>query len=90
MSFQSLARDGATLLGRATDVVDGRLILGGDLLECIAFADERSAFFKSGVDEWIERQGLDAPAPAPDPGEPPLPTSGARRISVCSTWRTRA
>lgn len=76
VSLQSLARDGVTLLGRAEDVHGGTVTLGGDLLDCIAFGDEKSATFKEGIDEWIESQGLDVEPPVEDPGEPPLPDLG--------------
>lgn len=45
VSLQSLARDGATLLGRVVDV-DGHILkIGSDLRECIRFADEKSQAF---------------------------------------------
>jgi len=73
VSLQSLARDGATLLGRALDVDEHTLKLGDDLRECINFADEKAQAFKADIDEFIKRKGIDAPEPEPDPGEPPLP-----------------
>lgn len=73
VSLQSLANDGATLLGRVQNV-DGHLLeLGSDLQECIDFADEKSRGFKNAVDDFIERMGIDAAPPLPDPGEPALP-----------------
>jgi putative flavoprotein involved in K+ transport len=76
VSLQSLARDGATLLGRATRVKGSRVSLGGDLLECVAFADEKSRSFKAAIDDWIDRQAVSAEPPGVDPGEPPLPDLG--------------
>lgn len=73
VSLQSLARDGATLLGRVTGVDGSRVTLGANLLECIAYADERSRFYKDQIDEWIDAHGVQAEPPAQDPGEPPLP-----------------
>lgn len=73
LSLQSLARDGATLLGRAVDIQGGRIVVGDDLLDSIAFADKKSADFKAAVDEWIDQHGVEAEAPGADPGEPPLP-----------------
>lgn len=73
MSLQSLARDGATLLGRVEDVDGYTLNLGGDLRQCIAFADDKSQMFKASIDGYIEREGVPAKEPAPDPGEPALP-----------------
>ncbi len=68
--MQSLARDGATLLGRVLDVDGSILKLGSDLRECIAFADDKSKAFKAAIDAFIDREGIQAKAPEPDPGEP--------------------
>lgn len=73
VSLQSLARDGAVLLGRAEGVEGSLLKLGDNLLECIAFGDFLSGSIKKRVDEYIERAGIVAEPPSPDPGEPPLP-----------------
>lgn len=73
VSLQSLARDGATLLGRVQDVRARTVELGRNLLDCIEFADEKSRSFKAAIDEWIESNGIDAEPPGEDPGEPPLP-----------------
>ena len=73
VSLQSLANDGATLLGRVQNV-DGHILeLGSNLQECIEFADEKSRAFKTAIDGYIERNGIDADPPLPDPGEPALP-----------------
>ena len=76
VSLQSLASDGVTLLGRAVDVRGSRIKLGDDLLDCVAFADEKSNSFKAAIDEWIEREGIESEPPSSDPGEPPLPDLG--------------
>jgi len=73
VSLQSLARDGATLLGRVTDVEGETLKLDGNVLESIAFADEKADGFKAAIDAFIERENLSAVPPEPDPGEPRLP-----------------
>jgi putative flavoprotein involved in K+ transport len=73
VSLQSLARDGATLLGRLVDVEDETLKLDRNLLESIAFADEKADGFRAAIDAFIERESLSAVPPEPDPGEPPLP-----------------
>lgn len=73
VSLQSLARDGATLLGRVLDIDGNILKLGSDLRECIVFADDKSQAFKAAVDTFIDREGIQAKAPEPDPGEPALP-----------------
>lgn len=73
VSFQSLARDGVTLLGRVLDIDGYGVTLKTDLMECISFADEKSSAFKKGIDAFILREGIHAPPPEPDPGEPVLP-----------------
>jgi putative flavoprotein involved in K+ transport len=73
VSLQSLARDGATLLGRVDDAGRHGLTLSDDLRDSIAFADQKAELFKSEIDAWIDRQGLVVEDPEPDPGEPPLP-----------------
>jgi putative flavoprotein involved in K+ transport len=71
--LQSLARDGALLLGRGLEI-DGHILkLGNDLRQCIEFADEKSQFFKDQVDRYIEANSIDAEPAQPDPGEPDLP-----------------
>lgn len=76
VSLQSLARDGATLLGRVTAIRGSKITLRGDLLECIAFADEKSQFYKTAIDKWIDDHGVAAEPARADPGEPPLPDLG--------------
>ena len=73
VSMQSLARDGATLLGRVVDVEGAVLTLGDNLGDCIAFADDKARGFKAEIDAYIHREGISAPAATPDPGEPTLP-----------------
>jgi len=73
VSLQSLARDGAILLGRVTDVEGETLRLGDTLAECIAFADEKARELRQRIDEFIARANIDAPPAEPDLGEPPLP-----------------
>ncbi|MFQ5959755.1 MAG: NAD(P)-binding domain-containing protein [Candidatus Methylomirabilales bacterium] len=73
LSLQSLARDGATLLGRALDVDGHVLKLGSDLMECIDFANDKSQAFTTMIDDFVEREGIEAPPPQPDPFEPELP-----------------
>jgi putative flavoprotein involved in K+ transport len=76
VSLQSLARDGAVLLGRVLEVDRRALKLDRTVRECVRFADEKSRAFKAAVDAHIDRVGMEAEAPFPDPGEPPLPDLG--------------
>lgn len=88
VSLQSLARDGATLLGRVVGVDVYILKLGSDLRECIRFADEKSQAFKAAIDAFIDRQGIEAKAPEPDPGEPALPDlKGSDQIDTLDLQR---
>jgi len=73
VSLQSLARDGAVLVGRVLDADRRVLKLDRSVRECIRFADEKSRAFKAAIDAHIDREGIEAEAPLPDPGEPPLP-----------------
>jgi putative flavoprotein involved in K+ transport len=73
VSLQSLARDGAVLVGRVLDADHRVLKLDGSVRECISFADEKSRAFKAAIDTHIEGEGIVAEAPQPDPGEPSLP-----------------
>jgi putative flavoprotein involved in K+ transport len=72
VSFQSLSRDGVTLLGRVLDVEGNDLKLKPDLMESIRFADEKSSAFKNAIDAFIMREGITAPLAEPDHGEPAL------------------
>jgi putative flavoprotein involved in K+ transport len=83
VSLQSLARDGATLLGRVEGVDGHVLSVGSDLRECVAFGDEVSRMIKLGVDDYIERAGIQAEPPTPDPGEPALPD-----LKGSDSWRS--
>lgn len=73
VSYQSLAREGVTLVGRLLDVDGTKVKLKPDLMESIRFADEKSSAFKDAIDKFIQREGISAPPPEPDPGEPALP-----------------
>jgi putative flavoprotein involved in K+ transport len=60
------------LLGRAKDVRGTCIMLADDLLDCLAFGDEKSRSFKAAIDKWIEGGGIIAEPSAADPGEPPV------------------
>jgi putative flavoprotein involved in K+ transport len=75
LSYQHLARRGATLLGRAVGW-DGRsLELAPDLGENVRFADEASAFFRSA---WERRAQVSSrtlrPGARPEPADEPAPS----------------
>lgn len=71
ISLQSLARDGAVLLGRVLGADGARLRLGDELGEHMRFADATSARCKAEIDAWIAAHGIDAPAAIEDPAEAP-------------------
>jgi putative flavoprotein involved in K+ transport len=73
VSLQSLSARGAVLLGRFEGAEGGRLRFVDDLAENIRFADRASEDMKRQIDARIERLGLDAPPPEPDPAETVAP-----------------
>jgi putative flavoprotein involved in K+ transport len=95
VSYQSLARRGVTLLGRAVGWQGGRLELAADLGENIRFADEVSSFLRAA---WEKRARLlardrdvihevdaaDEPAPhlydAPSPASSDLAAEGISTV----------
>lgn len=73
ISLQSLARDGASLLGRVERIEGVLWHLRPNVDECVRFADQKCAEFKAAIDAYIEANDIAAPAPGPDPYEPPMP-----------------
>lgn len=69
ISLQSLSAQGVILLGRLTGVDDGRLSFSDDAEAHVRHADEGSAKIRSQIDEYITRNGIDAPSAEPDPAE---------------------
>jgi putative flavoprotein involved in K+ transport len=86
VSLQSLSAQGVALLGRLTEVESSRrLIFAADLEENIRFGDESSAQFKRHIDDYIAREGIDAPAAEADPDEivaPRLPDLPIRCLDL--------
>jgi len=83
ISYQSLARDGATLLGRASAIDGYTLTLEPNLMECIAYADGFALNIKTAIDTLIEREEVEAEPAAPDPNEPELPDpNGSDRLTT--------
>ncbi len=72
VSYQQLSRDGARLLGRLQDISDGKLITDDKVLEYIRHADEFSQSFKTKLDAFIERNGLECPDSEFDAGDAAL------------------
>ena len=61
LNLHQFARDGVTLLGRAQDTHNGKLILAPNLHETLANTDRAELSFIKAVDAYIEKQGLNLP-----------------------------
>jgi putative flavoprotein involved in K+ transport len=72
LSLQSLARLGVELLGRVDGGEGEELRLGDNVAAHARFADEAAAALLRGVDEHIERAGIDAPPAVLEPSCAPL------------------
>jgi putative flavoprotein involved in K+ transport len=72
LSLQSLARLGVELLGRVDGGEGEELRFGDNVAEHARFADEAAAALLRGVDEYIERDGIDAPPAVLEPSCAPL------------------
>lgn len=82
LSLQSLARDGASLLGRVERIEGTVLHLRPNVDDCVQFADTKCGEFKSAIDAYIEANDIAAPEPEPDPYEPSMPDlQGSDRLT---------
>jgi putative flavoprotein involved in K+ transport len=73
VSLQSLARDGAILIGRVSSVEGSILKLEPTVDACVRFADEKCDAFKAAIDAYVDAERIDAPVAEPDPYEPAMP-----------------
>jgi putative flavoprotein involved in K+ transport len=71
LSYQHLARRGATLVGHAVGCDGRRLELAQDLGANIRFADEASARFRAAWDSWAAATGFEADGLVADPADEP-------------------
>jgi putative flavoprotein involved in K+ transport len=71
-SLQTLARSGATLLGRLVNVEGGQMKFAADLADSIATADAYAARIRAVLDEAIARTGRSAPPVEPDEADVPV------------------
>ncbi|HEV8670199.1 MAG TPA: NAD(P)/FAD-dependent oxidoreductase [Candidatus Limnocylindria bacterium] len=71
VSLQWLASRGVTLLGHFESADGGRLRFGEDLALHVRCGDEISAKMHQHVDDYLARQGIDAPGSDPDPADEP-------------------
>ena len=91
VSYQQLARQGATLLGRLRGASGATLLFDQNREENIAFADRISVQLREMIDAYIEKQGIAAPAAEPDPAEAPEPSlsgPGPASLDVASAGIT--
>jgi putative flavoprotein involved in K+ transport len=61
LNLHRFARDGVVLLGRLQDARDGRIALAPGLRESLARVDRFEADLLKRIDEFIAKNGLDAP-----------------------------
>lgn len=61
LNLHQFARDGVALLGRVLGVSKGTIMLAQDLKENLARADKFEADFAKSVDEFIGKNGMEAP-----------------------------
>jgi len=71
LSLQSLYDDGVTLMGRLLGSVDGKLLFGKDAADNIRFADEISLKVKRMVDDYVEKNGIQAGGTETDEADQP-------------------
>ena len=73
ISLQSLSAQGVVLLGRFTGMANGRFTFADDVRENIRLGDEASAKTRRHIDDYIDRNCLDAPPAVDDPAETVAP-----------------
>lgn len=64
INLHQFVRDGVTLLARIQGVIEGTVVLAQDLKENLARSDKFEADFAKTVDEFIVKNGIDAPEEA--------------------------
>lgn len=69
LSLQSLASQGAVILGRLLDIESGRLIVSDEAVAHVHFADEFSRRAKNDIDSYLERMNITAPPLEDDPAD---------------------
>jgi len=86
VSLQSLARQGAVILGRLLDVEGNNLVLSDEAATHVRFADEFSQKRKAEIDAYLARAGIALPALEDDPADEPDPrtecVSPLRRLDL--------
>lgn len=65
IDLRAHARDGMRLHGRLLDLDGGVAVFGDDLRKNLDAADATNARILAGIDDWIARNGIDAPPATP-------------------------
>jgi len=88
VSLQQLARQGAMILSRLSDIEAGTIILSDDAAANVHFADEFSQRLKDGIDAYLAKEGITPPL-KDDPADLPDPqakcASPLRRLNLAET-----
>jgi len=86
VSLQSLARQGAVILGRLLDVEENSLVLSDEAAAHVRYADEFSQKRKAEIDAYLAREGIALPPIEDDPADEPDPraecASPLRRLDL--------
>jgi len=86
VSLQQLARQGAVILGRVSDIEAGTLIVSDEAAAHVCFADEFSKQLKDGIDAYLAKMGITPPPLEDDPADLPDPqaecASSIRRLDL--------
>jgi putative flavoprotein involved in K+ transport len=84
-----LARLGVTLLGRFEEADGERVTFDGSLAENVAYAEQVSTRIKGLADEFIAREGIEAPEAEPDvDAGPPEPITTITELDLASVGIT--
>ncbi len=71
LSFQSLARRGAVVVGKIDDAHGTTVSLQPNAADHVRFADEVSRRMKTTIEQYIAAHSLNLPPPEPDPADEP-------------------
>ena len=73
ISYQSLAKKGVIILGKAQDADENNVYLAPNAAQHVKYGDEYSQKVKGMVEEFLAQNRIDAPAPEDDPDDVPDP-----------------
>jgi putative flavoprotein involved in K+ transport len=84
LDLRILARLGVTLCGRFETAVGERVTFTGSLAENLAYADEMALRLQAAADDYIARQGIDAPAAEPDLDTAPVESAHTTELDLAA------